>query len=160
MAGLVPGFGPSYDATKHAVVALTEDLYLFLHEAGIPVGVSVLCPGWVRTQIVDAERNWPTHLGKQPDRSVSAVVIDPHLRRALDEGMTPAAVADIVATGIEEERFWLFTHTDWMPMAVGRWDSIAEGANPTAPEDVPGLPPRSQIVEEVLAAMAAAQDDT
>src|SRR5258707_3726385 len=47
IAGLLPGFGPSYDASKHAVVALTEDLYLNLQQVGIPIGVSVLCPGWV-----------------------------------------------------------------------------------------------------------------
>ena len=66
MAGLVPGFNPSYDATKHAVVALTEDLYHAMRDAGLPVGVSVLCPGWVRTQIFDSERNWPDHLASGP----------------------------------------------------------------------------------------------
>jgi len=63
MAGLVPGFNPMYDATKHAVVALTEDLYHSARDLGWPIGVSVLCPGWVRTNIVDAERNRPAAEG-------------------------------------------------------------------------------------------------
>ncbi len=66
MAGLIPGLSPAYDAAKHAVVAITEDLYSMLTAMGLPIGVSVLCPGWVRTQIFDAERNWPEALGEAP----------------------------------------------------------------------------------------------
>ncbi|MEX2267061.1 MAG: hypothetical protein WEA75_00095 [Acidimicrobiia bacterium] len=36
-----------------------------------------------------------------------------------------------------------------------RWESIAEGVNPSPPEQIPGMPPRSQLVAEVLAAMEA-----
>jgi len=155
MAGLFPGLSPIYDATKHAVVAITEDLFHAMHDAGLPVGVSVLCPGWIRTRIADAERNWPDDRGDLPAAAPTAAVIKPHLDRVISEGMTPAAVAEVVATGIEEDRFWLLTHPDWMPMTVARWDSIAEGANPAPVEDVPGLPPRSQLIEEVMAALAA-----
>ena len=155
MAGLFPGLSPSYDATKHAVVALTEDLFHAVRDGGIPVGVSVLCPGWVRTQIADAERNWPDDRGALPERSVSSSVVRPHLDRALAEGLTPAAVADVVARGIEEERFWLLTHPEWMPMATQRWDRIAEGVDPAPIEEIPAMPPRSQLIEETIAAMAA-----
>ena len=85
--------------------------------------------------------------------------MQPHLRRVIDEGMTPAAVADVVASGIEEDRFWLFPHPDWISMATARWDTIVEGVNPEPNEALPGMPPRSQIVEEVLAALAAQADD-
>ena len=156
MAGLFPGLNPIYDATKHAVVAISENLYHDMRAAQLPVGVSVLCPGWVRTQIVQAERNWPGERGMQPARSAVGTVVAAHVQRATDEGLTPAAVADIVAAGIEEERFWLLTHPDWMPMALARWDSIAEGVNPAAPENVPGIE-RSKMVEEIMAAMAAEQ---
>ena len=43
--GLMPSANPSYDASKHAVVALTEDLFKMTKLVGLPVGVSVLCPG-------------------------------------------------------------------------------------------------------------------
>ena len=43
--GLMPSANPSYDASKHAVVALSEDLFKMTKLVGLPVGVSVLCPG-------------------------------------------------------------------------------------------------------------------
>src|SRR5215467_13893309 len=54
VAGLIPGVDPIYDATKHAVVAISENLYQAMKLAGLPVGVSVLCPGFVRTGLMDA----------------------------------------------------------------------------------------------------------
>src|ERR671913_709722 len=59
-AGLVTGPGMSpYYATKHAVVGLSEALWFDLRMFEAPVGVSVLCPEWVRTNIFDSERNRP-----------------------------------------------------------------------------------------------------
>ncbi len=154
MAGLFPGLNPIYDATKHAVVAITENLYHDMRAANLNVGVSVLCPGWVNTALIDAERNW-TGEGDVPPAGAALSAVEPHLRRALDEGLTPAAVADLVATCIEEDRFWILTHPAWMPIASTRWDSISEAVNPEPPKQVPGMPPRAQLMEEVLAAMAA-----
>src|SRR5690606_27659568 len=64
-AGLLTGPGMSpYYATKHGVVALSESLHFDLQLVGAPVGVSVLCPEWVRTQIADSERNRPDGVGE------------------------------------------------------------------------------------------------
>ena len=68
MAGLYPGFSAPYDASKHAVVALTEGLFHNLQAAEMPVGVSCLCPGWVKTSIIESDRNWPAALGSVPER--------------------------------------------------------------------------------------------
>ena len=100
MAGLIPGFGPSYDASKHAVVAISEDLLHTVQMAGLPIGVSVLCPGWVRTKIIDADRNWPSDLGSKPPDDPLRDVIEHHYRRAIDEGAQPALIADAVADAI------------------------------------------------------------
>ena len=94
-AGLIPGVGPIYDAAKHAVVAISEDLYRAMNVAMLPIGVSVLCPGWVRTSIIQADRNWSPSLGEVPARAATAEVTEPHVQRAIDEGMAPAAVADL-----------------------------------------------------------------
>lgn len=153
IAGLFPGVDPIYDSTKHAVVALTEGLYNAMQLAGLPIGVSVLCPGWVNTGIGDADRNWPDRLGEPPPAAPTAQILQPMLARALAEGLTPAAVADLVATAIEDDRYWIFPHPDWMPMVTRRWDDIAEGLNPNPPEEVPGLPPRAQIIAEVRTAL-------
>jgi NAD(P)-dependent dehydrogenase (short-subunit alcohol dehydrogenase family) len=154
VAGLFPGFGPSYDASKHAVVALTEDLYNTVKMVGLPIGVSVLCPGWVNTKIVAADRNWPAELGPKPDDDVAYGIVIDHMRRAVAEGDTPAAVADAVADAIVADRFWVIPHQDFLDVIVQRWDTIAERLDPEPPENLPGLPPRSQIVEEVLRALA------
>jgi NAD(P)-dependent dehydrogenase (short-subunit alcohol dehydrogenase family) len=65
-AGLIPATTPAYDAAKHAVVAVSEDLYRAMKVAGLGVGISVVCPGWVRAGIGLAERNWPQSLGEVP----------------------------------------------------------------------------------------------
>jgi NAD(P)-dependent dehydrogenase (short-subunit alcohol dehydrogenase family) len=153
MAGLRPGAEPIYDASKHAVVAASEDLYRMLRLIQAPIGVSVLCPGWVRTNIADAERNWPASLGTQPDHAAVADVILPHMQRLLDEGTNPAAVADLVADSVMADRFWVLPHPEVVELAVRRWHSIAEGLNPELDIDVPGMPPASQIADEIRAAL-------
>jgi NAD(P)-dependent dehydrogenase (short-subunit alcohol dehydrogenase family) len=110
IAGLMPGIGAHYDASKHAVVAMTEDLYTTLQQFGVPVGVSVLCPGWVRTGIMDSDRNWPDYLGDVPPEAFGSDIVGSHVRRAVDEGLTPGTVADLVADAIEGGRFWVFPH--------------------------------------------------
>lgn len=152
IAGLFPGFSPAYDASKHAVVALSEGLRNTVRMVGLPVGVSVVCPGWVRTNIIDAERNWPSDLGEPPELTPAQAALAPHVRRAVEEGLTPAAVADAVATAVEVGRFWVFPQQEFLDLAVQRWDQIAGRADPV-PIETPGMPPRSQIVAEVMAAL-------
>jgi NAD(P)-dependent dehydrogenase (short-subunit alcohol dehydrogenase family) len=154
VAGLVPGLHPSYDASKHAVVAISEDLYMQMAVAGLPIGVSVLCPGWVRTAIFDAERNWPDGLGDIPPQALTAEVTMPHLRRAIDAGMDPAAVADLVADAVSAGRFWVLTAPEFTAIAVHRWEGIARGDNPALDMDMPGMPPRAQIIAEVQQLLA------
>jgi NAD(P)-dependent dehydrogenase (short-subunit alcohol dehydrogenase family) len=158
IAGLLPGFGASYDASKHAVVALSEDLHTTLTGMGGSVSVSVLCPGWVRTRILDAARNWPSALGDVPPPPGWVEAVEHHYRRLIDEGTTPAAVADLVAEAVSTGRFWVFPHHDFVELAVQRWHSIAEGRNPV-PVDLPGLPPAQQIAAEI-AALLSRQDDS
>jgi NAD(P)-dependent dehydrogenase (short-subunit alcohol dehydrogenase family) len=152
IAGLVPATGPSYDASKHAVVAVSEDLYNTVGAAGLPIGVSVLCPGWVQTNILEAQRNWPAALGERPPDDPQGEVVRTHVARAIAEGRTPASVADAVADAITADRFWVIPHQDFLDLCIERWATIAERANPLPPEQIPGLPPRSQMVEEMMTA--------
>ncbi len=153
IAGLLPGLTPAYDATKHAVVALTEDLYTSLAMTGLPIGVSVLCPGWVRTGIMDADRNWPARLGERPPDAFGADIMGAHVRRAVDEGLTPDSVADLVADSITGLRFWVFPHPDFVEVAERRWHAIAEGRNPSLLTDVPGLPTAEELLAEVASTL-------
>ena len=67
IAGFLPfPFAAPYAASKHAVVGISTSIYHELELRGSNVHVSVLCPGWIRTNIADAERNWPERLGALP----------------------------------------------------------------------------------------------
>ena len=153
-AGLIPATTPAYDAAKHAVVAVSEDLYRAMKVAGLGVGVSVVCPGWVRAGIGLAERNWPQSLGEVPPPAAAAGVMAPHYRRAISEGMAPAAVAGLVADAIAADRFWVFTVPQFTQTALDRWHRIAEGRNPQIEVDLPGFPPGKQLVAEIRRLLA------
>ena len=155
MAGLYPGFGGSYDASKHAVVAVTENLFHSVRAAGLPIGVSCLCPGWVRTGIIDADRNWPATLGDAPTRNAAAKVSYGYAKRAIDEGLPPAAVADLVVDAIRSDRYWIFPHAEWVEIALERFHRVAEGREPEMPEAFPGMPPRSKMLAEIMEATIA-----
>ena len=159
IAGLFPGFSPAYSASKHAVVAITEGLFHSMQMAELPIGVSCLCPGWVKTAIIDADRNWPDELGPAPVLDAAQAISRNYARRAIDEGMQPGAVADLVLDAISSDRFWVFPHADFLELAVERFHRIADGLDPLQPEETPGMPPRSQMVAEVMAAMAAMADE-
>jgi len=153
IAGLYPGFSPPYDASKHAVVAMTEGLYTSLRAAEMPVGVSCLCPGWVKTGIAESERNWPAELGALPERDAAAEISRGYVQRAIDEGMPPAAVADLVVDAVDNDRFWVFPHPDFLEIAMERFHTVGESLNPEPPEEFPGMPPRSEMMAEIMAAM-------
>lgn len=153
--GLLPAMSPAYDASKHAVVALTEDLYHTVQSAGLPIGVSCLCPGWVKTGIIDADRNWPAELGPRPATDAAGEISRKYVRGAIDEGMQPGQVADLVVDAISTGRYWVLPSPEFLDLAIERFHRIAEQADPVAPEQIPGMPPRSQIVAEVMAAMTA-----
>jgi NAD(P)-dependent dehydrogenase (short-subunit alcohol dehydrogenase family) len=153
MAGLIPGFSPAYDASKHAVVAISEGLYSTLQTSGLPIGVSCLCPGWIRTGILEADRNWPDELGDKPTVDAAGEVTRKHVGRALAEGMQPAAVADHVVDAVRAGRYWVFPNPDFVEIAMARFHTIGDGVDPQPVEQMPGMPPRSQIVAEVMEAL-------
>jgi NAD(P)-dependent dehydrogenase (short-subunit alcohol dehydrogenase family) len=129
---VAPAIGP-YTATKHAVVALTETLYLDLQLTGAgAVGVSVLCPEWVRTQIHQSERNRPEGVGEMTMPGVEGPPVDfgAAVQGLVDTGIEPAEVADEVLDAIATGRFWIFTHDTSLAAAQRRWDAIATDGRP------------------------------
>ena len=75
IAGLVSGAGlPIYGSSKHGVVRVSEALFGQLRGVDAPIGVSVLCPGGVKTRIGVAERNRPDELGRASARRRSRPV--------------------------------------------------------------------------------------
>ena len=134
---LIGGASAPYAATKHAVVALSESLYLTLRQRKALVKVSVLCPGLVNTNIADAEQNRPAALKNKP------VDLAPQVQAGLDAfkaaiaaGMSPAQVANKVFAAIRNEQFYIVTHPDWMELVQMRTDSLLRLENPQDPGPV------------------------
>ena len=121
--------GP-YHATKFAVVAMSEVLYKDLQTAGSPVGVSVLCPGFVQTRIAESDRNRPAWA---PERNVEgAEELRAVIQAMVDGGIPPAAVADRVIDAVKTNTFYILTHPELTEAIQIRCDDMVQGRPPTA----------------------------
>ncbi len=131
IAGLTtaPFLGP-YNATKQAVVAISETLYKDLEAAGISgVGVSVLCPGFVQTRIAESERNRPSWA---PEREVEGATEMRGLIQDLVRGGIPAdQVAELVLDAVRTNTFYILTHPELRGALRTRFDDILEGRPPS-----------------------------
>ena len=136
VAGLISGPGP-YFASKHGVVCLSEALYKELRAAGARLSASVLCPGLVRTAILDAERNRPAAFGPRTDlQSASASVREAaaSFRESLQSGYAPSQVADAVLDAVRADRFYIVpAQPPLVDLLRLRLQDILEGRNPTLP---------------------------
>jgi NAD(P)-dependent dehydrogenase (short-subunit alcohol dehydrogenase family) len=142
VAGLLspPAMG-IYNASKHAVVSLTETLYHDLQLAqvakpadGGEVGCSLLCPAFVPTGIADAERARPAELRNDSRPTRSQIAAGKQLRRAVQSGKLSAAdVADITFEAIAARRFYIVTHPGIMATVKLRHEDIEQLRNPTDP---------------------------
>lgn len=115
MAGLAANTNFPYLVSKHAVVGFSEGLRLAMMPLGI--GVSVLCPGFVRTEINHSERCLPERFAEAFPDPVSAVHSlseeeFEHFEIRNEEGLDPQYVASLVRKGIENNWFWIFTETE------------------------------------------------
>ena len=135
VAGLLaaPAMGV-YNASKHAVVGLTETLYHDLRIAGGQVGCSLLCPAFVPTGIANAERARPESLRNDAPLTASQKLAGKQLTKAVQGGrLTAAEVAEITFNAIRERRFYVITHPSIMASVQLRLDDIAQLRNPTDP---------------------------
>ncbi len=134
VAGLVGGStNACYSVTKHGVVALTENLYRDLATARHNIGTSVLCPGFINTNIMDSGRNRPDHLQEAAvDEPVTPEQEKMRKLMAdfLEKGMQPGELADIVFKGIRAERLYILTHEDFNEIIMSRAENITTGNNP------------------------------
>jgi len=133
LAGLVaaPFMGP-YNASKFAVVAISETAY---HEMSITdsgVGISVLCPAWVRTRIAESARNRPDALANPPAPGDAEAGSDlaSMMQGLIDSGIDPADVAAQVVDAVRAGRFWILTHPESITTVQARVDAIVHGDQP------------------------------
>ena len=132
MAGLVamPGAAP-YNVTKHGVVALSEGLFIELKSVGSPVGVSVLCPGFVRTELME-KMTWADRLGEQPAATSNPIgqMMDQALKDGVENGISPVDVAGRVVDAIRADQFWILTHRDFDEIVTDRFRKAIAQENP------------------------------
>ena len=130
VAGLLSLHGSAvYCATKHAVVTLSECLYQDLRVAGSSLGVSVLCPAFVKTGIADSHRNRPKELAATNPHAAQYVA---GIRKALEHGKLSAAdVARITLDAIKSDRFYVLPHTKIKLAIETRMTDILQDRPPT-----------------------------
>ena len=127
VAGLLSGvafIGP-YSATKVAVVSISETLGQEFALAGLPIGVSVLCPSGTETNVMESERNRPVTLGSEA-RTEMAESVRLSIREGFTgpEGQPPSRVARRVLEAVRAGEFWIVTHPFERPLVQTRFEGI------------------------------------
>ncbi len=120
IAGLGAFVSAPYTATKYAVVGISESMR---HElAGTNVGVSVLCPGFVNTNLGASERNRPEHLAnadssrRKPNRGL--------LDTTKLSFVEPESVAHSVVKAVLNDEFWIITHPSLLALTLPRSEEL------------------------------------
>jgi NAD(P)-dependent dehydrogenase (short-subunit alcohol dehydrogenase family) len=133
LAGLQSGLGFSpYATSKFAVVAMSEGLAMQLKPLGI--GVTVLCPGFVRTRISGSARNRPEHYGpaRAPDPASPAGRLAAESARLQQAGLDPADIAAQTLTAIREDELYVFTHPEMHDEVKERFAAIVAAMDKAA----------------------------
>jgi NAD(P)-dependent dehydrogenase (short-subunit alcohol dehydrogenase family) len=121
----------SYQMSKAAVVALSENLYHALNFRNTKLGVSVLCPGWVKTHILDAERNHPDQAATGAKNAEEQIVRE-SFKQAIENGMSPDEVAKITFIAIQKKQFYIFPDPTWQKKIKMHLEDIIHSRNPAS----------------------------
>lgn len=142
MAGLISSpFMSVYDATKFAVVTISESLHLELAMQKSKVKVSVLCPGFVNTNIATSDRNRPANLQTgMPQFSEAEMSFASMMFAGIASGTPPTEVAEKVFAAIENEQFYILPHPELLPVVRMRMEAILGQRNPPSVFDGSATP--------------------
>ena len=135
-AGLIPlPFSGPYTATKHAVLGISRGLANELAMRGSKVRVSVLCPGFIRTNLADSERNWPSRLGPPPNEAPDPATefLTNFMREGLASGKPPSELAALVVDAVRSGRFMVLTEQFLADFARSNLDAEIEGRDAILP---------------------------
>jgi len=120
-----------YTVTKHGVVALSEILFRELSLMSSKIKVSVLCPGFVKTNIDDSERNRPPQFYNDPSEIIAHPEIEQleeKYSQLLEAGLTSDKAGDVVFRAIKDDVFYILTDTSLISrrMVRNRMEGILE----------------------------------
>jgi NAD(P)-dependent dehydrogenase (short-subunit alcohol dehydrogenase family) len=119
------GIAP-YVASKHAVVGISQTMLNDLKAGKKSVGVSVLCPGGVRTGIYRSERNRP---------GVTSVAAPDPNREESRETIEPEDVAEMVYQAVISGTFWIMPHERYLDL----YDAVPASARTRTDPPIPSV---------------------
>jgi NAD(P)-dependent dehydrogenase (short-subunit alcohol dehydrogenase family) len=128
IAGLISGNSIPYNVSKYGVVALCEGLRHELAPRGI--GVSVLCPGFIRTKIMTSQRNLPERFAGATGTAPASPALRERVQQMTDRvsrGIDPLYVGELVREGIEHDWPYIFTDCEFEPFIDARFAEIKRG---------------------------------
>jgi NAD(P)-dependent dehydrogenase (short-subunit alcohol dehydrogenase family) len=126
--GVFAGTLGPYGVSKHAVAALTETVYFNLQSLGVThVGVSVLCPGAVRTNFGTSARNRPAWAGPAVAKDEAEEASAERFDQLSLLGASPSEVAALVVDGIRSRRFYILTSDNRNEAVLRRGQEIVAG---------------------------------
>lgn len=145
IAGLVSAQGTStYTVSKHAVVALSEVLYGDLQAEGAPVGVSVLCPSFVNTNIYKISDQRPAD-GKAPptpEEAAELEAVQAMIGEFFQTALPPELVAAQVFEAVTENHFYVLTHPE------GSREQIEARLRAVLAQEKPAIVPAGQFPQQ------------
>lgn len=131
IAGLVSGSGSAvYSASKHAAVRVTEALHASLQEMGSPIGVTLLCPGLVATDIYNSERNRPSGLLPQQGVAEETAELQAIADNLYRNAQSPEEVASMLLDAVRKRQFYLLTSSNFEEQLRERFDAVLTRRNP------------------------------
>ena len=127
MAGLISSqMMGAYNVAKHGVVALMAATERELRAKKSHVRASVLCPGPINTNISQHSVDFRPGGGKPKGDSKKAGKLAGNIQAALEQGMQPDEVGELVLSAIEQEKFWILTHPHWSKGVQKQLDALID----------------------------------
>jgi len=116
----------AYNVAKHGVVALMAATERALRAKKSIVRASVLCPGPINTNISQHSVDFRPGGGKPKGDSNKAGKMASNIQAALEQGMQPDEVGELVLSSIEQEKFWILTHPHWSKGVRKQLDALID----------------------------------
>ena len=134
MAGVTSTpFVAAYTMSKHAVVSLSETLYLEMKARNAAVGVSVVCPELINTRIGVSDRNRPEYLKRDESSHTERELVENAIRAQVATGIDPRMIADRAIAAVCEQRLYVLSPPGdpWRAACDARLDDLREARNPS-----------------------------